>query len=238
MRPSVLAWALVLPCAAVAQNVAPPERTVTVSATATVEREPERAVLLLAVESTGTTAQQAAQANATRMDALIAALRQLRISGPLIRTTAYELQPEYANERPQPAERPGPPRIVGYRAVNMVQVIIDSVPRVGAVIDAAIRAGANRVADLRFELKDPQAARTEALRLAVARARSEAEATALAAGQRLGAPVTITTHGQPQPMDRMAMARSFAGEAVPTPIEAGTLTVAASVTITYRLVGN
>jgi uncharacterized protein YggE len=170
------------------------------------------------------------------MDALIAALRQLRISGPLIRTTAYELQPEYANERPQPAERPGPPRIVGYRAVNMVQVIVDSVPRVGAVIDAAIRAGANRVADLRFELKDPQAARTEALRLAVARARSEAEATARAAGQRLGAPLTITTHGQPQPMDRMAMAR--AAEAVPTPIEAGTLTVAASVTITYRLVGN
>jgi uncharacterized protein YggE len=236
MKQSVWALALVLPCAAVAQNVTPPQRTITVSATATVEREPERAVLLLAVESTGTTAQQAAQANATRMDALIAALKQLRIAGPLIRTTAYELHPEYANERPQPAERPGPPRIVGYRAVNMVQVIIDSVPRVGAVIDGAIRAGANRVADLRFELKDPQAARAEALRLAVARARSEAESTALAAGQRLGPPLTITTHGQPQPMDRMAMAR--AAEAVPTPIEAGTLTVAASVTITYRLVGN
>ena len=88
MKRLVLALALTLPGVAAAQQTpTPPERTVTVTAMATVEREPERALLLLAVESTGTTAQQASQANAARMDALIAALRtaghlRVRTCGP------------------------------------------------------------------------------------------------------------------------------------------------------------
>jgi uncharacterized protein YggE len=234
---------LALPGAALAQQAQPPtERTVVVTATATVEREPERALLILAVESTGTTAQQAAQANATRMDALTAALRRLGITGPLIRTISYQLIPEYArNTATQPPERQDAPRIVGYRAVNMVQITVDSVPRVGGIIDAALQAGANRVAGLNFELKDPQSARLQALRQAVARARSDAEAMAQAVGERLGPPLNMTTHGYAEP-------RQFRGEAVrmvdamqapaPTPIEPGLLEVTASVTITFRLDGS
>jgi uncharacterized protein YggE len=240
MKRLLLAMALVVPVTGVAQTTPPqpPERTVTVSATAEVEREPERAVILLAVESPAANAQQAANANATKMDALVAALRRLGISGPKIRTVSYELQPQYASERPQPGERQGPPRITGYRAINMVQVTVDTVARAGGVIDAAIAAGANRVAGLSFELRDPQAARNEALRLAVTRARSEAEVMADAAGQRLGVPLNITTGGYAVPkyaraMDMMMEAQQ--APAPPTPIEAGTLTIHANVTIVYKL---
>jgi uncharacterized protein len=233
MKRILLALALAVPVAGSAQTTSPqpPERTVTVSATAEVEREPER-------ESPAANAQQAASANATKMDALVAAMRRLGISGPKIRTVSYELQPQYASERPQPGERQGPPRITGYRAINMVQVTVDTVARAGAVIDAAIAAGANRVAGLSFELRDPQAARNEALRLAVTRARSEAEVMADAAGQRLGVPLNITTGGYAVPkyaraMDMMVEAQQ--APAPPTPIEAGTLTIHANVTIVYRL---
>src|SRR5687767_6464654 len=234
-----LALALAVPAAGSAQTTPPqpPERTVTVNATAMVEREPERAVILLAVESPAVSAQLAARANATKMDALVAALRKLGITGPNIRTVSYELQPQYASER-IPAERQGPPRITGYRAVNMVQVTVDTVARAGGVIDAAIAAGANRVAGLSFELRDPQAARNVALRLAVTRARSEAEVMADAAGQRLGVPLNITTGGYAVPkyaraMDMMMEAQQ--APAPPTPIEAGTLTIHANVTIVYKL---
>ncbi len=238
MRRLLLALALGVPAASTAQQPQVQERTVTVNANAMVEREPERAVILLAVESPAATAQQAARANATKMDALVAALRRLGISGPSIRTVSYELQPQYSNERPQPAERQGPPRIVGYRAMNMVQVTVDTVARAGAVIDAAIAAGANRVAGLSFELRDPQSARNEALRLAVTRARGEAEAMAEAAGQRLGVPLNISTGGYAVPryarqMDMVAMEAAQAPS--PTPIEAGTLSVHANVTIVYKL---
>ena len=241
MKRILVALALAVPGVAAAQQVpTPPERTVTVTAVATVEREPERARLLLAVESTGTTAEQASQANAAKMDALVAALRRLGISGPLVRTVSYQLTPQYARDpRAQPVEQQGPPRIVGYRALNMVQVTIENVARVGAIIDAAIQAGANRVAGLDFELKDPQSARLEALRLAVAKARGEAEAMAQAAGQRLGPPLNITTHGfiEPRAMRMQEGAVMDMMQAVPTPIEPGTLQVTANVTVTFRLEG-
>jgi uncharacterized protein YggE len=220
MKWNLLAFTLLLPGGVVAQNVtAPPERTVVVSATATVERDPERAELLLAVESTGATAQQATQANATRMDALVAEVRRRGITPAQVRTVSYQLTPEYARSpQTQVPERQGPPRIIGYRAAN-------------------IQAGANRVAGLRFELRDPQSARLEALRLAVARARAEAEAMALAAGQRLGPPLNMNTHGPIEPRAfEVATARmADVMQAPPTPIEPGTLTITASVTITFRL---
>lgn len=232
-----------LPGWAAAQQSPPQERTVVVNATAFVEREPERAVVLLAVESTGASARVAAQLNATKMEALVAALRRLGLSGRNVRTTSYELQPEYAQRTRDEEVRgvSGPPRIVGYRAANMVQVTVDTVARVGGVIDASIQAGANRVAGLNFELRDPAAARVEALRLAVAKARTEAAAIAEAAGQRLGPPLNISTSGyaQPQPMYRQRAEMDMAASApAPTPIEAGTLSVGASVTITYRLEGS
>jgi uncharacterized protein YggE len=239
MKRFLWALALAVPAVGSAQTTTPQptERTVTVSASAMVEREPERAVILLAVESPAANAQQAARANATKMDALIAALRRLGISGPNVRTVSYELQPQYSSERPQPGERQGAPRIVGYRAVNMVQVTVDTVARAGGVIDVAIAAGANRVAGLSFELRDPQAARNEALRLAVTRARSEAEVMAEAAGQRLGVPLNITTGGYAVPRYARAMDMVMEAQAAPppTPIEAGTLSVHANVTIVYRL---
>ena len=235
-RAIVVGMLLALPQVVAAQQVErPPERTIHVQATATVEREPDRAVVLLAVESTGSNAREAAEANARRMDAVIAAIRRAGIPESNIRTVSYNLQPQYA--RPDRDNPNAEPRITGYRGSNMVQVTIDDVSRTGPVIDAAIQAGANRVAGLNFELKDPQAARREALRLAVARARADAEAIAEAAGQVLGPPLTIhTNEWQPSPKYVPMMdARAEMAQAVPTPVEAGTLSISAMVMITYRL---
>jgi len=232
---------LMLPVAVAAQERdREPDRTVTVSATATVEREPEKAMLLLAVESTGATARAASEANATRMAAVIAALRKAGIPDREIRTVSYELHPQYAPppDRPRPVETPQTPRIVGYRAMNMVQVGVDPVAKVGAIIDAAINAGANRVANLTYELRDPDAARRDALRLAIEKARGEAQVMAEAAGQRLGPPLNITTssYAPPRFAGRVMMDMAQESLAAPTPIEPGMLSVSATVNITFRLV--
>src|SRR5690606_12584202 len=95
------------------------------------------------------------------------------------------------------------PRVGGYRAVNMVEIRVDSLDELGAIIDAAIAAGANRVASLHFELQDMESARLEAIGLAVEKARREAEVVARAAGQRLGLPHSIQTSSEvpfPRPM--------------------------------------
>src|SRR3954471_13418722 len=93
---AILAAPVVFAASAVrAQQPAPEQpRTLTISATATVDRAPDQAVILLAVESEGATAQAAAATNATKMDRVIAALRAVPIPATSIRTVSYELQPQ------------------------------------------------------------------------------------------------------------------------------------------------
>jgi hypothetical protein len=167
------------------------------------------------------------------MDAVLRAIRGQGVPAERIRTTSFRLDPVYGRRtRPDSA-----PMIVGYRAINMVQVTVDTITRVGAAIDAGIGAGANRVAGLNFELRDPDEARLAALGEAVAKARREAEAVARAAGQRLGDPLRINMSSA-MPMPRPfydARVQMEAAQMAPTPIEGGTLTVTATVHIVYRL---
>jgi uncharacterized protein len=222
----------VAPVAASAQNREGPP-TINVDATASVERSPDRAVLTLAVETEGSTAQEASQGNADSMARLLAALKQAGLQGPAVRTLTIRLSPVYS---PQGPDRDEPPHISGYRAVNMVQVTVDSVARAGRIVDTAINAGANRLANLSFELKDPDEARIAALQQAVSQAKREAEAVAAAAGRTLGDPLEITINsdmGRPMPMyaERgVAMAQS-----ADTPVEGGTLTITATIHVVYRL---
>lgn len=238
-----LAAALLLPaCAARAQEPGGPtrparDRTITVTGTGVVEREPDQAVINLAVENMAQTADAAAQANAQTMERVIAALRRLGLERDQIRTVSYQLHPEYARDEPRPGQQ-YEPRIVGYRAMNMVRVTLNDIRRVGEVIDAAISAGANRVTGLNFQLRDPERARVDALALAVQNARAEAQALAAALGETLGPALDVSTTGMiPRPVPYMMDAIAARAEiaTMPPPIEPGTLRVEATVTIVYRL---
>jgi uncharacterized protein YggE len=237
---NVLLSVLIMSAASAAPSLAQqperqPDRVINVNAVGTVQREPEKAVITVAVESQSPNAQTAAAANARKMDAVFAALRRMGIVPPKVRTIAYELQPQYA----QPdRNNPNPePKIVGYRAINMVLIDVDTVARAGAVIDGVIAAGANRVTNLSFELRDPESARLEALKIAVGRARAEAEVLATAAGQRLGVPTNISSssHFQPVRYQMRDQAEMAMAAAPPTPIEAGMLTITANVNIVYKM---
>jgi uncharacterized protein YggE len=226
---------------AAAQQPVPqrPDRVINVNATGTIQREPEKAVITVAVQSDAATAQAAAQANARKMEAVFAALRRIGIVPPKVRTIAYELHPQYqqaSRENPNPTVR-----VIGYRALNMLVVEVDTISRVGAVIDAAITAGANRIANLSFELRDIDAARLEALKLATAKARAEAEVLAAATGQQLGPPISISSSSYFEPR-QYRMEAAMRGDVMavappppPTPIEAGSLTITATVNIVYRM---
>jgi uncharacterized protein len=234
MRNLLIAVLLLMPANAAAQQATETPRTLTVNAAGVIEREPEQGVVLLAVESEAPTARAAAEANAARMTQLMAALRRAGIEERHIRTLSYELRPEYAREE----RGREPPRIVAYRAVNMVQVTVDDVARLGSTIDMAIGSGANRVTSIQFRLRDPHGAHIQAVSQAMANARREAEALAQAAGEQLGPALTIQSGGyMPPPGPPMPFARAdmMMAESMETPIAGGTLTVTANVNVVYRL---
>lgn len=231
---SALMALLLVPAAVAAQEREQPP-TVTVSANSFVLREPDRARVMLAVESMAPTAREAARENARKMERVIASLVSQGIDRKSIRTVSYNLNPEYDYRQ----ERRPQQQLVGYRAVNMVQVIVDDIARVGGVLDETISAGANRVASLGFELRDSESAYLEAVANATRKARAEAEAAAGALGMRVGQPMNISTgrsYHQPPPMPMMAEARMEAVAAPPqTPIETGELRIGAQVHAVFRL---
>src|SRR5688572_21568752 len=190
---------------------------------------PDRAQIHIGVQTRAATAARAGSDNAAKARAVIDAVKAKGIPAEQIATSEYNLYPEYDHqEQPRPATQG--PRIIGYVANNTVRIEVRQLDQVGAVIDAALAAGANMVNAIQFFASNVDAARRTALAEAVARARADAEALAKAAGGSLGELLELNTQSPPvRPLyaaEQRLMVRGAAAD-VQTPIEPGqqTLTV-------------
>jgi uncharacterized protein YggE len=196
---------------------------------ASLRTAPDRAFVTVATEATAPAPAVAQQQIAQAMTTVRAALKAARVPDDAVKTVAYGLQEE--------AEYPNGRKVrKGYRAHNTIEVRVDDITRVGEVIDAAVKAGANSVSEIRFDLKDRDAVEREALRKAVADARARAEAIAAGAGVSIGGILRIDEQGQmmpvPRPVRMMAMQGAMAADAPETPVSAGEIEVQATVTLT------
>jgi hypothetical protein len=224
--------------AAVAADAAdapgPHTPAVTVGGTAEVAAAPDRALLTVGAVAEDRQAQDAQRQVAAILQRVVKDIRALGIPEEKIRSTGIFLTPVYAQPGPKPAAGSDAPRIVGYRAADSLRVQIEPVDRVGAVVDAAIGAGANQMGGLVFELRDDLAYRRQALQAAVQEARAKAEAIAAAMNLALGEVIDAREDGShtPYPAERRFAAPAAAG----TPVQPGQIQVAASVTVRYRLV--
>src|SRR5256885_15956128 len=114
MRHPFFALFVLLPSVVAAQQpetAARPVPQLSVSAVGSVMREPDQAVLNIAVESQAATARAAAESNAMKMAALISAVKAAGITSSNIRTISYQLNPQYSNPGPRTETAP---RIVAY----------------------------------------------------------------------------------------------------------------------------
>lgn len=203
----------------------------TVSGEGRVDAPSDRARVSLAVVSEAETAREAANTNTERMDALTTAVREIGdgVPGFELRTRDFSVFPIY-----QTADR-GDREIVGYTVQNTLEVSLDDVVVIGELLDAALGAGANRVSGLQFEVSEVSPYRREALQAAVADARAEAEAIAEAMGLSVGRAVDVRGGADPTyPFQPPMVAQTMAlREAVP--VEPGSHTITANVTIQFRL---
>jgi uncharacterized protein YggE len=210
---------------------APTVYTIRVTSTALVAAKPDRAEIDVGVYTQSSEAGTAASHNAERLQAVLAALRKTLGEHADIKTLSYGLTPTY--RYPSAGAEP---TITGYTASNVVRVTLEELQRTGAAIDAATRAGANRVQDIRFTLRDEQPARREALHQAATQAREEADTLAAALGVRILRVLSVEeSGGQPRPMRPIALATARAEAAAPTPIETGALDVSATVTLSVEI---
>ena len=193
---------------------------------------PDRATVMVTVETRATTAAAAASQNARQTTSTLSALRAAGLAAEDLSTMGYTVNPEYQY---------GPntkPKITGYTARNTVRAEVKKIDQTGKIIDAALAGGANQIGGVQFSASNEDGARHDALAKAVALACGDAVAMARAVGATAGQPLELSTgfEAPPRPMmDVQMMSAQRAAADVPTPINPGEFTVAATVTARWPL---
>ena len=202
---------------------APAERTITVNGTGTARGAPDTVVFTFGVETQGATAKASLAASSAKMRGIIAALRREGIARADLRTQDISVYPRRSDSG----------MLEGFSAGGSVSATVRHLSKAGAVVDAAVAAGADETSGPLFDRSSRAGLTRLALREAFADARAKAETLADQAGAQLGEVRRIDEQGsppQPQPyFDAVAL------KAAATPVEPGTQNVQASVTVTFSL---
>lgn len=221
--------AVVTACALPAQTNTSRDNVAVITSSGEGRREmaPDKATIVLGVETRARTPAAAASANADRMTAIRNALTRAGVAARDIATARYSLGLEYTGRVPPDTQ---------YVAANMVTVTTRQLDQVGRIIDTGLGAGANNINSLQYDLTDRTNAQNEALSDAVRNARRQAEVMAEAAGGRLGELVELTTSpGEIRPFMGDVAFRMQAS-AAPTPVSPGQVIVTASVNGRWRFI--
>jgi uncharacterized protein len=192
---------------------------------------PDRASVMVNIQTRGATAAGAATDNAQRTRAVLDALMRLGLTRDQLGTEGYSVYPEMQYDKNGSA-----PRVVGYVVTNSVRADTKRPDQAGAIVDASLGAGANLIGSLTFYASSIDEARRQAIASAVAGARADAEAMARAAGGSLGALIELSTGGPtipPRPMYDVAI-RSKTMQAEPTPVNPALQTVTVFVTARWQ----
>jgi uncharacterized protein len=210
-----------LPERARGQEAEPQARSISATGNGTVTAVPDRAQFSFGVQAQARTASAALEAADAQLARVVAALRRAGVAAADIQTDQLSLSPRTNDEGAE---------ILGYTAVSSVSVRLRDLDRAGAVVDAAVGAGANQVYGPSLVRSDQDALYRNALRAAYADARAKAKALADAAGVTLGAMTATVEGGGAIPLAGIEDAK-----AATATIEPGTLEIVASVSVTFAV---
>jgi uncharacterized protein YggE len=200
-----------------------PAGGITVTGNGSVTVTPDGGTMSFGTVSQAKTAATALAAGSQAVARVIEALLNAGVAKKDVQTSEVSLSPR-TNENGD--------EVVGYTATNDVTANVRGIGDLGRAIDAAVKAGANQVYGPALLASDQDAAYRRALEAAVADARAKAETLASSSGTTVGKITTIVESGAtPEPLPMATVAR----DAAATPIEPGTQTIEAIVTVTFAV---
>jgi hypothetical protein len=147
---------------------------------------PDIAETTIGVDISADSVREGTSEAAETMEAVLEALREMGIDESDIRTTGYSV---WTDRTPNPD---GAGQTTTYRVSNQAQVTIREDTEVGAVLDAAIEAGANVIWGVNFAIAEPESLGALARERAMEHARTKAEELADLAGVEVGPVVAIS----------------------------------------------
>ena len=207
-----------------------PQRTITVSGQASVIATADVAYITTGVQTKDKRADAALTENNQRVAAVYQTLNTYSIAKKDIQTIGLSLY--------QQEERDKDGKVVAryYIVSNTVRVAVHDLDKLGKVLDAVVKSGANRVQNIQFSVSDRAALLEQARLEAVKQGKTQAAAIAEAASAKLGEVQTISFQAMAQPVARgemvMMAAPKDAGE---VPVSGGQMQITATVQMTFAL---
>ncbi|MCF2870161.1 SIMPL domain-containing protein [Octadecabacter sp. G9-8] len=221
--------------AALSSPAAAQDRTISVTGRGEIMVEPDMATVVIGVQAEAEDTAQALDQASAATAAILATLDIEDIPADDIRSGAIRLQPRYSQSVLSSGQQ-----IIGYRAVNSIEVNVTDLDRLGGLLSAMVGDGANRLDRVNFGLQDPSAATDEARRRAVAEGARLAALYADAAGVAVGDLMTLSEGGgggyraleaEPVMLEMAASSPQY-----DVPVAPGNIVINASVSMVYAIV--
>jgi uncharacterized protein len=202
-----------------------PARTLTVTGRSEVSAPVSEAIMNLGVQVEGSTADKVQDELRNKVNRLVEVLKAASVQG--LKTTTVQLYPRYRSVKDTQV-------IDGYTGQNSVSFRVP-VAKSGEILDAAVRAGANQVGGIQFDLSrgDAEKARSQALKEAVQDAQGQAQVVLESLNLKVKEirTIQVQTGGVEQPRPYEAQLSKVAADVAPTPVAGGEAKVSASVTL-------
>ena len=228
--PATAAPALAAPVIAPAATAQPPQRTINVSGTGQVTIKPDIAYINIGVHTENASATDAVTQNNTNTQAVLDALKAAGVAADDLQTTNFNI---YPNNVTSPD---GKTTSTTYVVDNSVSVKVRDLTKLGAVLDASVKAGANNVNSIQFDVADKTAALSQARLAAVADAKKQADELTKATGVSLDVVQSISYYDTTAPVTVQYAKADFAAPAAASvPVQAGSMQIYTTVTIVYGL---
>ena len=202
------------------------KNTITVNASGFVIVKPDRAEISAGVVSRGPSAAKALNKNTAQVRKLFKVLSEFSVPTADVQTVNFSVSPRF-----RARDKRGPRRIVGYRVVNQVLIIVRDLDLLGHLLDDLIKQGSNRVNGIRFSVSNASQIADDARRKAIANAKIKAKTLASAANVKLGKVVRIVETRETANLPR----RMLAAPASAVPIALGERKVSANLIVTYEI---
>ncbi|MGH2371613.1 MAG: SIMPL domain-containing protein, partial [Chloroflexota bacterium] len=155
-----------------AQEVRAPEMPgITVIGDGVATARPDTTTIQLGVQVTAPTPAEALNQTRAQTQQVLQRLRERGVAETDIQTSGLNVFPIQDQTKAGP---PDPTNITGYRGDATITVQVQDVAQVGALLDAAVQAGATAVRGLSFGIKDDAELRRKAMVDAIAVARPKA----------------------------------------------------------------
>ena len=214
-----------------AQDLYQQPRLINSSGIGQIALAPELAYVYIGVQSQSDNVASALSTNNEKAQAIAQALRELGIEDKDIQTSSFNVYPQ---------QQYGPQgEVTGtlYNVDNTVYLTVRNLQILGQVLDVTVRAGANSINGISFDVTEESKnkAVADARKLAVESARAQAQALADAAGVQLGPLQSLNAYQTGQPVPMYEAKGGFAADAAQVPISAGQINIRVEVSASYQI---